>query len=237
MRKSSKIRNCLMLVLLSACVGVAATYAVAWSLVTIRSADPGLGTTFGSFFFDTETTGWFTVVDRQPGVVRRLSIVYDWRSREIYDDIDRDPLESWSLIRRFSPQEIPGAHAPNSLGGGTLLERAAGWPKLAVVDRTFQNLGVPVPVSGHDLSIRGGDMSGPWFKTTLAFMPLWPGFAVDTALYGSTWALLMCGAIAIRRWCRAAAGQCSKCRYDLTGLKGGVCPECGARVAPPPRSA
>ena len=35
-------------------------------------------------------------------------------------------------------------------------------------------------------------------------------------------------------WCtdrRAKPWQCAKCRYDLRGLDGGVCPECGAERA------
>lgn len=30
--------------------------------------------------------------------------------------------------------------------------------------------------------------------------------------------------------CRAKPWQCVKCRYDLRGLEGGVCPECGSGV-------
>ena len=34
-------------------------------------------------------------------------------------------------------------------------------------------------------------------------------------------------------WCtdrRAKPWQCPKCRYDLRGLDGGVCPECGTQI-------
>ena len=35
-----------------------------------------------------------------------------------------------------------------------------------------------------------------------------------------------------RRQERQAKGQCVRCGYDLTGNVSGVCPECGAGVAP-----
>ncbi|MCH9058387.1 MAG: hypothetical protein IIB55_07150 [Planctomycetes bacterium] len=31
---------------------------------------------------------------------------------------------------------------------------------------------------------------------------------------------------------RAKPWQCAKCRYDLRGLDGGVCPECGHELKP-----
>jgi hypothetical protein len=34
----------------------------------------------------------------------------------------------------------------------------------------------------------------------------------------------------VRHWCRARAGRCVRCGYDLTGNLSGICPECGAAL-------
>jgi len=111
-----------------------------------------------------------------------------------------------------------------------LKERAAGWPRLAVVDRTMEARSKTVSVGGHDLSYRHRGSSDPWLTTTLAFMPIWSGFLIDTAMFASVWAMLIRGPVLVRHWMRVGAGRCPKCRYDLSGLTGGVCPECGSAV-------
>ena len=59
--------------------------------------------------------------------------------------------------------------------------------------------------------------------TTLsrAFLPLWIPLLLIAAPTAWLWHTDR----------RAKPWQCAKCRYDLRGLDGGVCPECGARNA------
>ena len=48
--------------------------------------------------------------------------------------------------------------------------------------------------------------------------------------------VLLIAAPAARLWRtdrRAMPWQCPKCGYDLRGLDGGVCPECGESIAEP----
>lgn len=70
------------------------------------------------------------------------------------------------------------------------------------------------------------DAGKPWAGV------LWDGLLVDTALF----TLPVIGAAALMRWAslalkrrrRVRTWRCVQCGYDLRGLSGEVCPECGA---------
>jgi hypothetical protein len=62
---------------------------------------------------------------------------------------------------------------------------------------------------------------------SLPILPLWPGFLVDTAFWGGA-AFLVCSVPGfVRRRARRRRGRCVRCGYELAGVGGGVCPECG----------
>ena len=62
----------------------------------------------------------------------------------------------------------------------------------------------------------------------IPFIPIWPGFAINTALYAATLYALFFAFVDVRRFRRARRGRCVACGYDLNGVDGGKCSECGA---------
>jgi hypothetical protein len=107
----------------------------------------------------------------------------------------------------------------------TLVARASGWPWLAAQ-------------SECDISRRQSDgivmIRGPgWLRdlndfVSLPLRPLWPGFALDTAFYGTLVFLLSSAPAFLRRRSRLRRGACPACGYDLRGFGESTCPECGA---------
>jgi hypothetical protein len=72
----------------------------------------------------------------------------------------------------------------------------------------------------------------PWLRHwQLPLNPLWPGFAIDTALYATSWWALLFTPLPLyrtaRRRLRVSRGTCGACGYDLKGSPGRACPECG----------
>ncbi len=116
-----------------------------------------------------------------------------------------------------------------------IVERS-GWPLRALVryEARVRKGGMYVR---EDLGIARQGLSLPkaWWNHSLGtavplpLMPLWPGFMINTVLYGSlAWALISAPSWLKRRR-RIGRGLCIHCAYPLTG--GDVCPECGTAVA------
>ena len=62
----------------------------------------------------------------------------------------------------------------------------------------------------------------PLVESRYIFIPIWPFLLLIAAPTAWLW----------RTDRRAKPWQCTKCRYDLRGLEGGVCPECGHKLKP-----
>ncbi len=67
------------------------------------------------------------------------------------------------------------------------------------------------------------DMHRSW--RALPLRPIWPGFAVNTALYAAVLWLLIPGPFALRRFIRVRRGLCHACAYPRG--ESDVCSECG----------
>ena len=90
----------------------------------------------------------------------------------------------------------------------------------------------PLPESGHEFSVDYRPTTALLLKpettefSQLFFVsvdvPLWPIVAILAIPTAYLW----------RTDRRAKPWQCAKCRYDLRGLDGGVCPECGDELKP-----
>jgi hypothetical protein len=219
-----RVRIGLLIALVCLLLGAATTYVSAWVLMNLPAAREGLEA-YGSV----GTTGKTGASRAAFGVeCMATSAEYDTERGLLVTPqawpglLGKSP--SWSLADRTMLPSGPVGWS------GTLLERAAGWPMPAVVERMFRGQGgVPVACRGHDWTMRRANHVNPWMRRTLAFMPVWPGFAVNTGVFWIAW-LVVIGGPVVRRWRRAAAGECAKCRYDLRGISAGVCPECGAGI-------
>ncbi len=147
-------------------------------------------------------------------------------SRTLERDGPKGPSWSVGVWSQRSPSRWNGVRSVTSV---ELIERAAGWPRLAVVERVIVPFGgTPAALPGRDLTLRSGNHVNPWTRFTLALMPIWPGFGVNVVVIGLGWFVLIRGARLVRALRRRRAGLCSACGYEIVGLKSGVCPECGS---------
>jgi hypothetical protein len=112
-------------------------------------------------------------------------------------------------------------HGDTVGGGGFLLAGGfSGWPWPSMIAYTAQS---PAGMREVLWRVRVGNRTAD-----LPMEPVWPGFALDTAMYGSLVFLLWSGPRLVRRRVRKRRGRCVGCGYDLKGnVWGGVCPECG----------
>ncbi len=111
------------------------------------------------------------------------------------------PVLSWKAQWRSHPTGM-GLVDRNDLHGGALI----GWPSTA-------------------------PSAEPNVARILPFEPLWPTVIADVGFWWAAWcglaALLLLPAI-LRHWLRKRSNRCVICGYDQRGRPGQVCSECGA---------
>ncbi len=78
--------------------------------------------------------------------------------------------------------------------------------------RTYNHRSPTITMSGH----------------VLPLLPMWPGFAVNTAFYAVVLWLLIPGPFVLRRFIRIRRGLCPKCTYPMG--ESAVCTECGREL-------
>ena len=61
---------------------------------------------------------------------------------------------------------------------------------------------------------------------------LWGVNQLGTLLQAGFGLYLLFGARGLVKYCLASVGGCPECGYDLTGLQGDRCPECGGLIKP-----
>jgi|GEM_PF-3279697 len=70
-------------------------------------------------------------------------------------------------------------------------------------------------------------------RFALPLLPLWPGFAINTAFYALLLFLVRRTPGALRRTGHRRRGRCDSCGYDRSGLDRTIeCPECGRPATP-----
>ena len=156
-----------------------------------------------------------------------------------------DQTTGWVAASAFRP--VPGhSDIDSSIPVERWSAQRAGWPMHAMMTEQYA-IGPRPPIERvQDMpfislrhSLRGGlilhhlaqhPMLHPLGHHSLPLVPLWPGFAVNTAFYATCVATLWLAAANTRHALgtkrrRRKRGQCEACGYDLTGLD--QCPECG----------
>lgn len=150
--------------------------------------------------------------------------VRDWRRTERLFQ-DEPALPDWAAF----PSEF--AVRPKSRFVWSV---ASGWPLLALVGHPTENARPPGRFSMYVDRPQG---PGPWAIPFRGYLfpakPIWPGFLINTLVYlPAAWLLLWTPRFVAGRL-RAWRGKCPRCSYDLTGLVGIGCPECGWNRARP----
>jgi hypothetical protein len=168
---------------------------------------------------------------RRAGMIRRA-----WQSGRTgrpaaWTDLSKDALTQLG----FHPQQdrswglLPGALALGGAAAGSGLEDARGWPFLALwcsFDApAIDSATATRPVSGG-LAISRRGVNTAQFRA-LPLMPIWSGFALDTAIFACAWGLAIPAFHSAKRACRRLRGQCPACAYNLKKDLTPGCPECG----------
>lgn len=92
----------------------------------------------------------------------------------------------------------------------------AGLPMRSLHGQSWSGTGITIQQSGF---ITTG--SQDW----LPYVPIWPGFAVNSLFYAAVLWLLIPGPFVLRRFIRVKRGLCPKCAYPMA--ESDICSECG----------
>jgi len=147
---------------------------------------------------------------------------YPWAPGEVLPALT-DPAQ-WP--QRPAPPAYPGA-----VYGVTFCQlEAIGWPFLCARGRADLDAAQSSWSYSGVIYVRSpllGDF--PRSRTAaLCYRPLWPGYVLNTIIYGGAMFAAVVSLGAWRRTHRRRRAQCQRCGYDLSGLgAGSACPECG----------
>ena len=155
------------------------------------------------------------------------------------DEADfRALVPTWSRFAAIEPFEefANRYHADHELVNYD--EYASGWPAYSL--RYFGSIYVVRAGSGnvYDESRMTGyfhptlpqKMVDGGYRSELPFLPIWPGFAINTIFYAMILWMLALAPFTARRIIRHKRGRCIKCGYDLRGAAQMICSECGYEV-------
>lgn len=236
----SPLRRFLFVSTASVVLGIATTVAVAWAFGAL--ANPPLPGRSGAMLRDdTVFTSWELlgpglswIKTDTSSVASAVDSLIAERVHSLHlariDDDNRgnvfDDPPSWSHFAN-DPARVLDVRYPTE--GAE--ELAMGWPFHAF--RCWREATVVTPTGKPE--IRGGisiddytrtPATGPVTWRALAYVPIWPGFALDVSIYTALWLVLVLGSAGLVRLVRLARSRCPACGYHLPDATHG-CPECG----------
>lgn len=231
-----------MLAVASVLLGVVTTIAVAWIIARPAHLNSGARTFGGGFstelLLHTGAGDFLTTRFKRIGGMTCYQISgqsngADWMATRAPrpEAISAEELPGWVYVP--GPNTRLPAEVPSGLMPTNLLSYAFGWPLPAMRGLVVENTKPPV-FAGRDLWKLGP--AGGWYRG-LPLSPVWPGFAINSLLFGAAWLVLLrvagvpawraAAGVLLRKRVRRKAGLCPECGYDLrTGFVSG-CPECG----------
>lgn len=207
-----------LLALLFLLIGAVINIAVAWSFELPVVPDywnaPGSSLNFARIFPDGFTS------QRQPGILD----VWFVRNRS-------EPSREYAALKpEAAPpgwgRSPPGAYAPADKDEYSVWSRSTGWPMPGMVRHTLWSNGVEYPLGVIDNGATVTPATLGMRARVLPLQPRWPGFVVNTLLFGACAAVLACP-LRLRGWLRSRRNLCARCAYPLGGFT--VCPECGTQ--------
>jgi hypothetical protein len=151
-----------------------------------------------------------------------------WRSYAVAGFPDRPA--TMHTLRRFGYRSL-ALYDQATMQASVCFAYAAahGWPMVSLesqhwVTRSASDQFRALTLSGWPLSVQS--------QRELPIVPVWPGFAVNTILYGGVIWLIVASTAAIRSRRRLKRGLCPKCAYPVGESE--ECTECGAILRPGP---
>ena len=231
-----------LLLVLASLLGIGTTIAVAWTIarpIHLNSGARPFGDGHSKEFILRTDAGEFsaTLNMRVGGMtcyqVSGQSNAAAWMPGRTAqpDSVSVDELPWWVYVP--GPQTPLPPEVPNGLMPTNLLSYAFGWPLPAMRGLVVENI-QPSLFLGRDLWKLGSP--GGWHRG-LPLSPVWPGFAVDSMVFAVPWFVLLrvagapsrraATAVLFRKRMRRRLGLCPVCGYDLRGMIGSGCPECG----------
>ncbi len=157
--------------------------------------------------------------------------------------ISRLAFSDWFQVRPIRPQDssLPlgdAARVPAWVAAPAAADPwlalvdtgAHGWPLRAFAAESWQYSKAvqgSTPPSFERLRWGCTIAATPRGRIILPLRPIWSGLAADTAVFAACSWMLAAVLGGARAALRRSRGCCARCGYDLRGLAGAPCPECG----------
>ena len=234
MRCRRAIRTALVFVLLGAVATVLSAWAI-HALVAWRGSTwfDGKATSSGDAWLRPESLEWPR--DRVPTEYATIAPIADIDSAFVGGEwaLGWTSRQWWVCVGRGEPGGL--VYSNDHLSITTM-----GLPLHAMRVASFQTSPSSNPANRttspslsprHGIQLVDGSPNSRYIvdRFALPLLPLWPGFAINTAFYALLLFLTWRVPFFVHRTLRRRRGRCPACGYDREGLDAGAaCPECGA---------